>query len=160
MVFKNVLLSKEESIKLAEYFDEKYGSNGGFTGIWSTWSGITINENQTIFVAKNRVNRDKPYQSWFYYFWNGYLFDIQVNEIWGDDDLEAWDLDYISFYPVRHCGFGIQIPNELVKNKEQILQDLKSAMIIYGRYGNGVKGFEKLDPPITNIEIRVEGKVY
>jgi hypothetical protein len=160
MGFKNVLLEEEEASKWAEYFAKKYPQNNGFTGFSSTWSGMTVNDEQTIFVATERVNHDDPDEIELYYFWHDYLFSIEMRKIWGEEDLEAWEFYRLMSYPNFKYKRGVHLPIELEHEEEKIFQDLKEALIIYGRKGIGVEGYEYLDPPKPNIELRVEGRVY
>ena len=160
MVFKNVILEKEEAVKWAEYFDDKYGTEGGFTGDYRTWNGLTVNEDQSIFVATKRVNHDDPQEIEFYYFWHGHLFSVNTRQIWVGGYLKAWEFNRLMTYPGLIYAYGIHLPEELETNQEQILQDFKSAMVVHGRKGIGTKGYEKLDPPLPHIQIRAEGKVY
>ena len=160
MAFKNVILEKEEAVKWAEYFDEKYGDHGGATGDYRTWGGMTVNKDKSMFIRKKWVNHEDPNEIELYYFWHGYLFSVDVRQVWGDDDLEAWEFSRLMSYPRFNYSSGIHLPEELIKDKEQILQDFKTAMVTYGRKGIGISGYEKLDPPLPHIQIRVGDKVY
>ncbi|MFK4566804.1 hypothetical protein [Enterococcus sp. UD-01] len=155
MKFKNVILSEEEAMKWAEYFAEMYPEKKGRVGEYSTWSGMTVNEDQTVFVKTNRVNQDNSDEVWFYYYWYGCLFIVQMERIWGEEDLEGWEFDRIMTFPNNLYGPGIHLSEKLKSKKEQIFQDLKEAMIVYGRDGTQVS-----NPPIPNIQILVEGRAY
>lgn len=130
MVFKNVLLTKDESVKWAEYFSRKYPTGGGFIKDYRTWSGLTVNGDQSIFIETERVNHDDPYDIDLFYFWHGQLFSFKMRQVWGEEDLEAWEFKRLMSYPELNYDYGIHLPQTLEKNKEQILKDLKVAMTV------------------------------
>ena len=160
MKFKNVFLEEEEASKWGTYFVKKYPDHKIRLGQMVRWTGMTINTEQTIFVKVAHVNREDPHDIDLFYFWHGYLFSVDVRQVWGDDDLEAWEFSRLMSYPRFNYSSGIHLPEELIKDKEQILQDFKTAMVTYGRKGIGISGYEKLDPPLPHIQIRVGDKVY
>ena len=160
MKFKNVFLEEEEASKWGTYFVKNYPDHKIRLGQMVRWTGMTINTEQTIFVKVAHVNREDPHDIDLFYFWHGYLFSVKARQIWGENGLETWDLKYLIAYPTLDYVNILNLSEELTQFQEQILQDFKAAMIVYGRKGIGVAGYEKLDPPLPHIQIRVEGKVY
>ncbi|MFK4566806.1 hypothetical protein [Enterococcus sp. UD-01] len=155
MKFKNVILTKKGAGKWANYFAEKYPTKAGFVGRWTTWSGLTINEDQSVFVKHKCDNPDKPTQVWLYYFWHGYLFNIQMKQIWEKQELKAWEVDWINPYPEQLSSKSIHLPQKLKKKRKIIFRDLRQALIVYG-----VDGSKVANPPLPNIKIRLEKEVY
>lgn len=155
MAFKNVILTKKGATKWAKYFAEKYPTKAGFIGRWETWSGLTVNEEQTVFVKSKCENPADPDQVWLYYFWHGYLFNVQMRRIWRNQELKAWVLEWMNPYPEQLSKKVLHLPWQLKRKRKLILKDLKTALIVYGEDGSKV-----LNPPLPDIEIRIGNEVY
>lgn len=154
MTFKNVCLAAAAR-KWADYFVEKYPEYKISLGQSVGWTDMTVNHDHTIFVKKDRENREEDEDIDLFYFWHGQLFAIKMRQIWRGSELQAWDCLRLMAYPVLNYARDRHLPEALKTCEEHIFQDLKSALMIYGEVDR-----EVITRPLPNIQIRVGGKLY
>ena len=155
MIFKNVNLTREEASKWITYFKKTYPYCENVIGLRMIWPCLTVNQDKSIFIKTKFIHHDAPYDIELFYFWHGYLFLLKMKQVWGEEDLEAWEFNLLIPYPDARAQAGIHLPKKLIKDEVQIFQDLKAAMVVYGQYGGNM-----VNPPIPSIKIHVGGKVY
>lgn len=121
-VNENATEKDVEKYSLKEVF-YKFGK--GFVPIYN----LTIDHERDIYLSKIRSGREMEAGTWtFLFYWQGHVwdFDVGVQSEGGEYKEVCWR---------KYIDLNLRLPKELQGQKEDVIKDIKEALITYQEAG-------------------------
>lgn len=90
---------------------------------------ITINHEKDIYLSKLRSGREMEAGIWtFLFYWKGHAWDFDVGVVGegGAFKADSW---------LKYVNLNLRLPKELQAQKEDVINDIKEALIVYQEAG-------------------------
>lgn len=123
MAFVNERMTQEEIVQ----FEAKALPNPGNRLSILRPSIWTIDRENNAFLVWGLQEREEPHDYYFLFSWKETPIPVKLGETWDEGSPRTWELRYI------------KIPEDLDKNRAQIIESLKAALAVYAF--NGEPGF-------------------